>query len=89
MNKNIHYSEFENLCSRIVPHSEIFNFGNCFCGSKNILIKWSRIYTAFLVQNREHAPETETCVPCVADFKNSFPQKFRLIRLPVGKPSFL
>ena len=48
---------------------------------------WSQIYKVFLFQNWEHVPETETCVPCVPEIENSFPQKFCL-RVPVGKPSF-
>ena len=50
-------------------------------------IKWSRIYKAFFFQNREHVPETETCVPSVPKIENSFPQKFRL-RVPVERASF-
>ena len=48
---------------------------------------WSQIYKVFLFQNWEHVPETETCVPCVPEIENSFPQKFCL-RVPVGKHSF-
>ena len=65
----------------------IFNFGKKVPESKNILIKSSRISKAFLFQNRKHVPKTETCVPCVHEIENSFPQKFCLI-VPVGTPSF-
>ena len=65
----------------------IFNFGNHIPKSKNILNRWSRIYTTFLLQNWEYVPETETCVPFVPNVENSFPQKFCL-KVPVGKPSF-
>ena len=63
------------------------NFGNSVPESRSILIKWSQIYKAFLFQNWEHVSETETCVPCVPEIENSFPQKFCL-RVPVGKHSF-
>ena len=38
-------------------------------------------------QNREHVPETETCVSSVPEIENSFPQKFCL-RVTVGRASF-
>ena len=80
----IYVSDF---CNCSFDLNIIFNFGSSVPKSKNILIKWTRICKAFLFQNREHVPETETYVPCVPEIENSFPQKFCL-RVPVAKPSF-
>ena len=75
------------FCNCSLNRNLVLNFSNCFPKSKNILIKWSRIYKACLFQNRKHVPETETCGPCVPEIENLFPQKFCL-RVPLGKPSF-
>ena len=75
------------FCNCSLDWSLIFKSGNSVPESKNILIKWSQIYKAFLFQNWEHVPETETCVPSVPEIENIFPQKFCL-RAPVGRASF-
>ena len=56
---DINCPEIENLCSQFLQLFRILK--------PYFLIKGSCIYTSFLSQNREHVPETETCVPCVPE----------------------